>query len=84
MLTLDETAPSVRPFLKTPFSEGIAQFSPDGRWLAYQSNESGRFEVYVRPFPEGDPKLTVSAEGGFEPMWSPRGGELFYRSPVTE
>jgi len=79
VVTLDG-GPRARPFLKTQFSEGYAQFSPDGRWLAYESNESGRFEVYVRPFPQGDPKVAVSAEGGFSPMWSPRGGELFYLS----
>ena len=46
-----ETAAQSRPFLKTPFSENEPTLSPDGRWLAYQSNESGRFEVYVRSFP---------------------------------
>jgi Tol biopolymer transport system component len=81
VVTLDGAAPRARPFLKTQFSEGGAQFSPDGRWLAYDSNESGRFEVYVRPFPQGDPKIAVSAEGGFSPIWSPHGGELFYLSP---
>jgi hypothetical protein len=54
--------------------------SPDGRWLAYQSNESGRYEVYVQPFPEGGRRIQVSTDQGVYPRWSPRGGELFFRS----
>jgi serine/threonine-protein kinase len=71
---------ATRPFVKTRFSEGNARFSPDGRWLAYDSNESGRFEVYVRAFPEGVRKWPVSTEGGIFPVWSPSGREIFYRS----
>ncbi len=56
------------------------QFSPDGRWVAYQSDESGRFEVYVRGFPSGG-QWQVSTEGGFRPRWRPDGRELFYISP---
>lgn len=67
-----------RPFVKTNFSEGNAVFSPDGRWLAYQSNESGRFEIFVRSFPEGQ-TFPVSTDGGIGPMWSPTGREIFYR-----
>ena len=51
-----------------------------GRWLAYVSDESGRSEVYVQPFPSGDNRWAVSNEGGSEPAWSPNGGELFYRN----
>ena len=54
-------------------------FSPDGRFLAYVSDESGRSEVYVRSYPEGDQKWSVSADGGQEPVWSRDGHELFYR-----
>jgi len=68
-----------RPFLTTPFAENGAQFSPDGHWLAYTSNESGRNEVYVRPFPAGAGKWQISTEGGTEALWA-RGGELFYRN----
>ena len=68
-----------RPFLKTPFNERAARFSPDGRWLAYVSNESGRDDVYVLPFPGPGGKWQISTSGGTEPVWS-RGGELFYRS----
>ena len=64
------------------FTEMHATLSPDGRWLAYQSDESGRFEVYVRPFPEVERDRTlVSTNGGQTPVWGPGGRELFYVSP---
>jgi len=68
------------PFLETPFGEGAPAFSADGRWLAYVSNESGRNEIHVRPFPGPGEKVTISTEGGNEPVWSRSGRELFYRS----
>jgi serine/threonine protein kinase/Tol biopolymer transport system component len=68
------------PFLQTPFNEGAARFSPDGRWLAYVSDESGGFEIYVRPYPGPGGKWQISTEGGTEPVWNPNGRELFYRS----
>jgi len=55
------------------------RFSPDGGWLAYVSDESGRPEVYVQPFPGRGGKRQISIDGGTEPMWNPNGGELFYR-----
>jgi len=58
-----------------------AQFSPDGRWMAYASNETGRIEIYVSPFPGGNGKWQVSTAGGQEPRWRPDGKELFYLSP---
>jgi serine/threonine-protein kinase len=67
-------------FLRTPFNDGGRAFSPDGRWLAYYSDESGRGEVQVRPFPGPGPKWQISTEGGAEPVWAPSGRELFYRS----
>ncbi|HYN06351.1 MAG TPA: protein kinase [Vicinamibacterales bacterium] len=70
---------AVRPFIKTNFSEGNGTFSPNGRFVLYQSNESGRFEVYVRPYPEGVRKFPVSIEGGIWSVWSPTGREIFYR-----
>jgi serine/threonine-protein kinase len=69
-----------RVFLNTTANEDNGVFSPDGHWLAYESNESGQFEVYVRPFPPGPGKLQISAQGGLEPVWSRNGRELFYRS----
>jgi eukaryotic-like serine/threonine-protein kinase len=69
-----------QPFLITPFMEGGPTFSPDGHWLAYVSNESGRPEVYVQPFPGPGGKWQISTEGGTEPAWNRNGRELFYRS----
>jgi Tol biopolymer transport system component len=68
-----------RAFVVTPFAEAVARFSPDGRWVAYQSNETGRFEVYVVPFPGPGGKWQVSTEGGERPVWARNGRELFYR-----
>jgi Tol biopolymer transport system component len=73
----DRTA---RPFLRTPFNESTPRLSPDGRWLAYASDESGRQEIYVQPFPGPGSKWPISAEGGREPVWNRNGRELFYRS----
>jgi len=67
------------PFLATPASERAAMFSPDGRWLAYVSDESGRDEVYVRPYPEVGQKVQISSGGGSEVVWARSGRELFYR-----
>jgi Tol biopolymer transport system component len=69
------------PFLKTPFEERDGQFSPDGKWIAYQSNESGlRFEIYVRPFPGPGGRFQISANGGAQPRWNKNGKEIFYVS----
>jgi serine/threonine protein kinase len=69
-------------FLQTPFEERRGMFSPDGRWVAYQSNESGgRFEIFVRPFPGPDGQGQVSTEGGINPQWAPDGKELYYLAP---
>jgi serine/threonine-protein kinase len=69
-----------KPFVNTPFIETEPAFSPDGRWLAYSSNETGNFEVYVRPFPGPGGKWQVSTGGGRFPVWSRNGKELFYRT----
>jgi hypothetical protein len=66
--------------LAGPFNETAAAFSLDGRWLAYQSEESGRNEVYVRPFPGPGSKWQVSTAGGLVPIWSRTSKELFYRT----
>jgi Tol biopolymer transport system component len=69
-----------QPFLRTPFNESAPQLSPDGRWLVYISTESGRYEIYVQPYPGPGGKWQISTEGGTEPLWNPNGRELFYRS----
>jgi eukaryotic-like serine/threonine-protein kinase len=69
-----------QPFLRTPFNESVPRFSPDGRWLAYISDESGRWEIYVQPYPGPGGKWQISTEGGTEPVWNRNGRELFYRS----
>jgi hypothetical protein len=67
-------------FLQTPFSEVFPSFSPDGRWLAYASNESGSVQVYVRAFPDKGGKWQISNSGGTYPMWSRTGRELFFET----
>ena len=67
-------------FLQTKFNEMQARFSPDGRWIAYQSEESGRYEVYVQPFPGPGGKWQISTNGGTMPVWAQNGRELFYMS----
>jgi serine/threonine-protein kinase len=71
---------TLQPFLRTQFSEFFTSFSPNGHWLVYTSDESGRYEVYVRPFPGPGGKWQISTEGGEEPVWSTNGQELFYRN----
>jgi hypothetical protein len=68
------------PFLKSKFMESTGRFSPDGRWVVYCSDESGRAEVYVQPWPGPGPKIQISSEGGVDPIWSRNGTELYYRS----
>ena len=72
-----------QPVLEDAFREGSPEVSPDGRFMAYRSAETGRLEIYVRPFPDVDGgKWQVSTEGGNYPAWSPDGRELFYRQPA--
>ena len=67
-------------FLDTAATEGAPRFSPDGRWIAYVSDESGGPEIYVQPYPGPGGKWQMSANGGIEPAWNPNGRELFYRN----
>jgi serine/threonine-protein kinase len=71
---------TARPLLDTEFNEGFPAFSPDGRWLAYTSDETGQEEVVVRPYPLTTAKYQISEHGGTKPLWSEKGDELFYRS----
>ncbi|HEV3215640.1 MAG TPA: protein kinase [Vicinamibacterales bacterium] len=66
------------PIVQTSFDETQGQFSPDGRWIAYTSNESGRDEIYVRPFSDAGGKWQVSTGGGSQPRWRGDGNEIFY------
>ena len=72
---------SARPFLETRFNEHQPTFSPDGRWIAYVSDETGRDELFVRSFPDSGAKWSVSSGAGTEPVWSPDGKKLYYRAP---
>jgi Tol biopolymer transport system component len=65
-------------FLETPFNERMPALSPDGQWLAYASDESGTFQVYVRTFPDGRRKYQISNRDGFHPVWSSNRRELFF------
>jgi serine/threonine protein kinase len=70
-----------RPFMATPALEPMARFSPNGRYVAYQSDETGRFEIYVATFPGPGSRWPISQNGGVEPRWSRDGKELFYLAP---
>jgi eukaryotic-like serine/threonine-protein kinase len=84
VLSLAHPAQSAKPLLHSPAAELNGEVSPDGRWLAYQSNESGRFEISVRPFPNVDAgHWQVSTDGGIQPLWARNGQELFYVAPAS-
>ena len=72
----------ISPVIATEANEATAEFSPDGRWIAYGSDETGRDEIYVRSYPEGTTFQRVSERGGVAPRWSGDGHELFYRSGI--
>jgi serine/threonine-protein kinase len=70
-----------KPVLEDNYDEGQSQISPDGQWIAYSSDESGKYEIFVRPFPEvNNGRWQISTAGGDTPLWSPNGRELFYRN----
>lgn len=71
------------PVIATPFNETAARFSPDGKWIAYVSDETRSAQVYVQSFPDGATKIHVSTGGGDEPQWRRDGKELFYLAPDT-
>ena len=78
VLPLERAGPS-QALVRSRFGEGSAKFSPDGQWVAYSSDEAGRAEVFVQPFPGPGPKVQISSDGGIDPVWRPSGGELYYR-----
>lgn len=69
------------PVLKSEFDEDHASLSPDGRWIVYQSTETGRAEIYVQPFPPSGGKWQISNAGGGQPRWRQDGKEIFYLGP---
>ena len=71
------------PVIRMPGAATNGAFSPNGTWVAFQSNESNRFEIYVQPFPRGD-KVRISTSGGVQPRWRPPGKELFYIDPDNQ
>jgi Tol biopolymer transport system component len=82
-LSLTGDKPEAVPFLKTVADERHPQLSPDGKWIAYSSNTSGRSEIYIRPFPEGAGLIQVSVNGGVFPRWRGDGKELYFLSQVS-
>ena len=80
IVAIDAETGAETVLLASSYSEAQARFSPDGKWLAYSSDESGRREVYVQSYPALDVRVAVSTEGGSEPIWSADGRRLFYRS----
>lgn len=78
-ISLDGSA-TVQPFLQSAFNQSVPRFSPDGRWVVYESNESGRSEVYVQPYPGPGGKWLISTDGGTYPRWAHSGREIFYRN----
>jgi Tol biopolymer transport system component len=75
---IDDSDPEPILFLGTPYDEIHGVFSPDGKWVAYESDESGQGEIYVRPFPSGGGRWQISSAGGIYPAWSEDGSELFF------
>jgi len=73
-----DSAATARPYAVTPANEGFVRFSPDGRWVALNSDESGRMEIYVRSYPDPTASVQVSVSGGSFPVWSPDGTRLYY------
>ncbi len=78
-MLLRVNARTPQPWLKTAFNEREANFSPNGRWVAYVSDQTGRPEVWLRPFPGPGSPIRVSPDGGHEPVWSRNGKEFFYQ-----
>jgi serine/threonine-protein kinase len=72
------------PLVTGPYTESMPRLSPDGKWLTYQSNETGRFEIYMRPFPNNGAHTQISDNGGTEALWGRDGHSLYYRGPNNE
>jgi eukaryotic-like serine/threonine-protein kinase len=83
ILPMAEPNARPKPWLRTPFNEDYGRFSPEPspKWVAYQSDETGRYEIYIQSFPEPHGKVQISAAGGQFPIWGPGGRELYYLAP---
>jgi serine/threonine-protein kinase len=75
-----EGQPKATPIVQTPFNEHNSRLSPNGQWLAYSSNVSGRDEIYVQQYPQGGSRLTVTTNGGDQPVWARDGRTIFFRA----
>jgi eukaryotic-like serine/threonine-protein kinase len=82
-LDADPKTAKPQPFLDSGFLRGELQFSPDGKWVAFQSNESGRNEIYVVPYPGPGGKSQVSTDGGTQPRWNRNGREMFFATATN-
>jgi len=80
ILTLGDNDRTLRPFIQRNHNQRHGAWSPDGKWIAYAADESGRWEVYIEPYPATGAKTMISTDGGHQPLWSRDGKELFYRS----
>jgi serine/threonine-protein kinase len=83
-LVVQDPAGAPRPLVQTPAAERAPALSPDGRWLAFESNASGRFEVYLQPYPGPGTRVQVSLDGGSNPAWHPSGRELFFLTSTDD
>ena len=83
VVLVDLTTGSAKPLLSTDFNESSGRVSPDGKWIAYLSEESGRREIYVQPFPNLGEKIQISTNGGEQPVWSRDGHRLFFRTETA-
>ncbi len=79
ILTFSMEEETSQPFVTTPASESMFEFSPDGNYVAYTSNKSSQNEIYVKSYPPTDQEWIISTDGGTDPHWSPDGSELYYR-----
>src|SRR5688500_19549818 len=82
MIARWDSLQALRPLVTSTHVEAAPALSPDGKLLAYASDETGRFEVYVQPIPGPGARVQVSAVGGWEPVWAANGKELFYRTGI--
>jgi hypothetical protein len=83
-VSLDDPKRTLEPFVRSDADEINGAFSPDGRWFAYTSDETGRYEVYIQSYPVRGPRLPASTAGGSNPVWHPRGRELFFVSEADK